>query len=343
MPVSIKDVAERAGVSRGTVSSVMNADMTARISARTREHVQRIAEELGYAPNRLARSLGRRRTDTIGLLIAGLRNPFFVELMESAERLAQSAGFDVLTDDTFLTRPAARPQGKLFGWPVDGVLMWSTGVQTLSEHLGPQSVGTPIVYLGYERSDGAAFVALDHYRGARAAIEHLAARGYRRIGYLTPVRDAETGQGAEARVAAYEDICREWGLTPEYPLVAQRGLYAPSRQTGWREIGYASGLELAAAKDRSRAVFCHNDAMAIGVYHGVRRGGLRVPEDMAVVGFDGISEGLCLDKTLTSVTMPIEALCQSALELLLSQMRGDQDSGLRSVLLEPALRVGETS
>ncbi len=100
MPVSINDVALRAGVSRGTVSHVLNGNSHIGIAAATQERVLRAAAELGYHPNRLARSLGRRRTDTLGLVICGLHNPFFVKLMESAERIAHEAGYDVLLDAT---------------------------------------------------------------------------------------------------------------------------------------------------------------------------------------------------------------------------------------------------
>lgn len=337
MAISIREVAAQAGVSLGTVSSVLNGNVQARIGRVTQERVRRVAAELGYAPNRFARSLGRNRTDTIGLMVSGLRNPFFLELMVTAEEQAQAAGFDVLTDDAFLTRPAA--SGKLRGWPVDGILMWATEEQTLQQHLGAQIDSTPVVYLGYERMDGASYVALDHYGGARTLMEHLVELGRQRIAYLTPHRQAQTGGGVDARRRAYEDVCRQQGQPPLYPELVGPEQYAPVTQGGWREIGFLTGLALAAAPDRPDAVFCHNDILAIGFYHGLLRGGLQVPSDIAVAGFDGVPEGMYLDKSLTTVVSPVKELCATALALL----TGSPNAGPRQIVLPTLLRVGETS
>ncbi len=340
MAVSIREVAARAGVSRGTVSSVLNERTEARIGSQTQERVRRVAQEMGYRPNRLARSLGRRRTDTIGLMIGGLRNPFFLDLMETAEELALAAGYDVLADTAFGLRDPALQASKLAGWPVDGILMWATGDLTLRHFLGGQADGVPVVYLGYPRNDGTSFVALDGYAGARAALEHLAQRGRKHIAYLSR-GGSQSGRAGEARQRAYEDVCRERALPTRFLQMQQPEQVVPATQEGWREGGVATGVALAAlpAASRPDAVFCHNDAMALGLYHGLRRGGMRVPEDVAVVGFDGISEGLCLDKPLTTVVSPVREMCETALALL----TGSPDAAPRQIVLPTLLRLGETT
>ena len=114
MPVSLREVAARAGVASGTVSSVLNnRSAEARISLQTQERVRRIATEMGYQPNRLAQSLGKGRTNIIGLMIPGLRNPFFINLIEMAEERAFQAGYDVLPDTAFQVRSSYERQGKL--------------------------------------------------------------------------------------------------------------------------------------------------------------------------------------------------------------------------------------
>jgi LacI family transcriptional regulator len=226
MPVSLRDVAEKAGVARGTVSYVLNnRGKEARISIDTQERIRRIARELGYQPNRLAQSLGKRHSNIIGVMIPGLRNPFFLDVIETAEACALKAGFDVLPDSAFLMRSAINAQVKLAGWPVDGVLIWTRPEHTISEYLGAWSDGAPVVYLGYERDDGSDYVALDRKGGVRRLMEHLRDRGYRKISYLYPW---ENLQPEDSRYSVYLEICSEWGLTPDKiqlePIVTENNL-----------------------------------------------------------------------------------------------------------------------
>ncbi|MBC8137079.1 MAG: LacI family DNA-binding transcriptional regulator, partial [Fibrella sp.] len=144
---SIRSVAEKAGVSSCTVSKVLNG-VSSRISPTTRDRVLLAARELGYQPNRFAKGLGKRRTQTIGLLISGLQNPFFVSLVEEAERQFLSAGYQVILD-------AAPPLGEQYGHPaklrslpLDGALMQGTEMRHVSEYLGSMAFDLPTVYLG---------------------------------------------------------------------------------------------------------------------------------------------------------------------------------------------------
>src|SRR4051812_10796001 len=118
MAISIEDVAKRAGVAQSTVSHVLNGNTHARIAPATQERVKQAAADLGYRPNRLARSLGRRRTDTLGLMISGLQNPFYVQLMESIERVAADANYQVLLDAPPAHAGWNRRNSKLPGWPI---------------------------------------------------------------------------------------------------------------------------------------------------------------------------------------------------------------------------------
>jgi DNA-binding LacI/PurR family transcriptional regulator len=347
--ISIREVAAQAGVSRTTVSQVLNNNAQARITDETRERVRRVAQETGYRPNLLARSLGRRRTDTLGLMISGLRNPFFVSLLEAAEAVALEAGYQVLAD----TAPASAlgsysEHGRLRGWPVDGVLMWGFPHQVASNYLGPQSQDIPVVYLGYTRRDGTCAVAFDLHGGGRQAAEHLVTQGYRRITYLYPYRAGlqepanPSAEPADLRYQAYREVCRDAGLEPRTILMP--------REEETRAAGLEAGLRLAALapSERPDAVLCFNDVIAVGVYHGLRRAGLSVPGDMAVIGFDGIEEGRFLDKPLTTVVSPADVLCREAFGLLAPLLRGEQagearPAEARQVLVPTALFRGETA
>jgi DNA-binding LacI/PurR family transcriptional regulator len=307
MTISLRDVAERAGVSSCTVSKVLN-DVPARIPSITREHVRRVAAELGYQPNRLARALNRQRTDTVGLMISGLLNSFFVEVVEEAERALISAGYQVLLDAAPANSDGSYSgHGKLCGWPVDGVLMWATPELEVAEYLGPSARGLPVVYLGFPRNDGADSVSFDLADGGRQIGEHLFERGFRNAVYVS-------NGGRDPRHNAFLSICRTRGIAVETVAV-----------TGFRETrpgGFAIGEQIAArpAASRPRVVVCHNDVVAVGVYNALRRAGLRVPQDVAVVGFDGIEEGQYLDAPLTTVMTPIPDLCAVAAELLVERM-----------------------
>ncbi len=314
MAVSIRDIAHQAGVSTSTVSKVLNGS-TEPIRAQTQERVRRIATELGYHPNRLAQSVARRKTHTIGLMISGLQNPFFVSLLETAESQLLVSGNQILLDAAPSVAGSYSQPSRLNGWPVDGVLMWAFAEQSLSMYLGAQARDIPVVYLGNRRDDDSDWVAFDHYGGGRLAAEHLVTRGYRRIAYLGAFG---SGSLRGPRYQAYADVCAEAGLPIE--------IFELEDVAETCETGLAGGLRLAVLppEKRPEAVLCVNDVLALGVYHGLRRAGLRVPEDVAVVGFDGIKEGQCEDIPLTTVYASPEKLCREALEILVRRIAGDR-------------------
>ena len=336
MPVTLDDVAARAGVSRGTVSLVLNDRKGARIGDETRMRIRSVADEMGYRPNLFARSLGSHRTNTIGLMISGLQNPFFVDLMESAEYHAEEAGYQVLLDSAPSSGGTYRGHAKLRSWPVDGVLMFAHRDQTLALFLGEQASRMPVVYLGQQRLDDTDGIAFDLYDGSRQATEHLVARGCKRIAYASPYA-VEVETIREPRYKAYTDICAGAGLPSEFFQVA--------RLQETREAGLQAGFEIAAmaADRRPDALLCHNDIVAIGIYCGIRRAGLRVPEDVAIVGFDGIEEGRFLPDCLTTVVTPVDPFCKAAVETLFKRLNGDTESPALQSIIPTHLFVGDTA
>jgi LacI family transcriptional regulator len=326
---TIKDVAKACGVSTMTVSYVFN-DKPGAVGEATRLRVLQVARELNYQPNRMARSLGRRRSQTLGMVISDLRNPFYVEMLECAETLAAEAGYQVIVE----TRRG--PTGRLAGWPVDGFLMWARPEQTLEAFLGPQSA--PVVYWGdARREDGSDIVGLDLYSGSRAAAEYAVRRGYKSWAYVSTHYRSDFR--FERRFCAWDDVCREANLRMEtlWPREADK---PENIRANCREIG----LMLAGRPPlrRPKLVACYNDVAAIAVINGLRRGGLRVPEDVAVVGFDGIEEGQLLDRPLTTVKVPVEALCKGALEILLARIEGESGAA-HQVTVPSQLLEGETA
>lgn len=334
--VSLMDVARRVGVSVGTVSHALNGRAAARISPGTQERVRRVAEEMGYRPNVFARSLLGKQTKTWSLVVGGLVNPFFVGVARAVQRAAGDAGYRIVLNTVLYETgeyPECSPDAT---WPVDGVLVWGRTEQDLVSCLGAQVKSLPVVYLGYEGHGRVASVGFDLRGGALLAMKHLVHVGSRRIVYVLPM-DPGSSRADEPRRQAYETVCREAGLPTEHLLV--------DRDTSSCLAGLHAGMELAArsVSDRPDAIFCFNDALAIGVYHGVRRAGLQVPADIGIVGFDGIEEGQCLDQPLTTVSTPAQPLAQAAVALLLQRLAGDREICPEHVIVPTTLLSGKTT
>ncbi len=334
--VSLADVARRAGVSVGTVSHALNGRVSARIALETQERVRRVAEEMGYRPNIFARSLLGKQTKTWSLVLGGLVNPFFVGVAKAIQKAAGDAGYRiVLTTTLYETGEFPDCIGGTT-WPVDGVLVWGRTEQDLVSSLGAQVKTLPVVHLGYEGHDPVESVGFDLYSGALRAMTHLVRTGYRRVAYLLP-EDEGSRLASASRRQAYENVCRAAGLPLEYVLV-DSGVSSCL-------AGLHAGMELAArpASARPDAIFCYNDSLAIGVYHGVRRAGLRVPDDIGIVGFDGIEEGQCLDLPLTTVSTPAQPLAEAAVALLLRRLTGDRETYPERIVIPTTLLAGKTT
>ncbi|BDI28458.1 LacI family transcriptional regulator [Capsulimonas corticalis] len=331
---TITDVARASGVSVATVSYVIN-NGPKNVLPETRERVLKAVEALGYRPNLLARGLVRRRTDMIGLLIYHLSSPFFATVAATVEAQGHDVGLHTIVDGERRFRTDGKHQGKLSAWPLDGALIWADTGEDLSGYLGEAASRLPIVYIGHDRAD-ADCVAIDFYDGAQQALTHLASRGRRRIGFLTTQTPAQLAANTEGRTRAYRDHCAATGAEPWIAHVAE----TPSL----RDAGLAVGAEVAALPPDQRpdALFCYNDLVAVGVFRGLRRAGIRVPEDIAVVGFDGIEEGRFLDTPLTTVRSPVGDLCHEALTLLQKRI-AEHDGTPEQHVLKAVLTVGGTS
>jgi DNA-binding LacI/PurR family transcriptional regulator len=347
MAVSIADVAARAGVSRTTVSQVLIGGPNHRISEATQERVRQAMKELDYQPNGMARGLRSGRTFTVGLLVNSMRNPFFVHVAEITERLLEEAGYHMILDATFSANTASSRESKLKGWSVDGILHYHYCRVDRIEALGKSGARQrPIVFLGEkdmttpQQHD---VVVFDLYGGARRLAEHLIEKGYRRIAQIIPGEHRLLGTLAtEPRYRAYTEACEAAGVQLETLFVD-----GDNAAMG-RELGLALGQR--SAKKRPEAVLCFNDSIAIGVYYGLRRCGLKVPGDIAVAGFDGIEESQILDCPLTTVNLPVEELCRQAVAVLLERMAAKYDGKESSesapvahIVVPTELRVGEST
>jgi len=310
MAVTLKDVATLAGVSVKTVSNVVNG--YAFVKADNRRRVEEALASTGYRPNVGARNLRRGRTGFIGLMVPELSVPYFAELTALVITAAQRHDWNVLIEQTQGTRE--REQSSLASLGphlIDGAIVSPEALEADDlRQLGP---GVPLVMLGEHAVDFPIDrVAIDNVRAAREAVGHLAAMGRRRIAAI----GANPHRGTAAlRLAGYRAALADAGLPEDNTLVAPALNY--HRRDGAQAM--AALLDGPAPPD---AVFCFNDLLAIGALRAAAERGVRVPADLAVVGFDGTEESAYSLPSLTTVAPDKSAIAARAVELIHRRVSG---------------------
>jgi DNA-binding LacI/PurR family transcriptional regulator len=310
MAVTLRDVASLAGVSVKTVSNVVNG--YAFVKADNRRRVEEALAATGYRPNVGARNLRRGRTGFIGLMVPELSVPYFAELTALVITAAQRHDWNVLIEQSQGTR--AREQSSLAALGphlIDGAIVSPEALEADDlRRLGP---GVPLVMLGEHAVDFPIDrVAIDNVRAAREAVGHLAAMGRRRIAAI----GANPHRGTAAlRLAGYRAALADAGLPEDNTLVAPALNY--HRRDGAQAM--AALLDGPAPPD---AVFCFNDLLAIGALRAAAERGVRVPADLAVVGFDGTEESAYSLPSLTTVAPDKSAIAARAVELIHRRVSG---------------------
>jgi LacI family transcriptional regulator len=277
--VRISDVAAAAGVSIATVSASLNEVQSARISADTRERVREVADRLGYVPNRLAQGLRGQRSGTIGFVGDTVATtPYAVGMVLGALEAARAADRVVLLMNTEGHRDLeARELATLLQHQVDGVLyatMYHRSVEV------PAALrDTPVVLVDAESADPAvSSVVPDEVAGAMTAVGELLGHGHRRIGFLN---DADPTLAATGRLEGYRRALGQAGIDIDPAMTVAATDIGP-------EGGYRAARQLLELPRRPTAVFCFRDLMAMGVYQAAVEAGLRIPQDLSVVGFDDL-------------------------------------------------------
>lgn len=328
--VTIHDVAIRAGVSATTVSHVVNG--TRPVSSDLSGRVQLALRDLDYQPNALARSLRRKQSHTIGLIVPDNSNPFFAEMAHAVESAAYGNGHTVFlcNSDDDAQREAVYLD-LLLTRQVDGiVLVAAANSGEIMRALVAK--GLPLVVVDRELPNPAHDCVLtDHEAGGYVATEHLAQLGHKRIACIAGPTDLGSSAG---RVAGYRAALRAAGLGAEAGLVVRGDFRDHS--------GYLAAQKLLKRNHPPTAIFACNDLMAIGAMAAVRDAGLSVPEDVSVVGFDDIHLAGYLNPPLTTVAQPMSELGRVAAELLLQRL-ADRSLPPRRVMLRSRLMVRRTT
>lgn len=330
---SIRDVADRAGVSIGTVSNVLNNPGL--VSRRTRIRVADAIEDLGFVRNESARQLRAGKSRTLGLVVLDVANPFFTDVARGVEELAGKNGAAVLlcnSDDD--AGKEAHYLDLLEQQRVQGILI--TPVEGGESRLqGLRDRGTPVVLLdrGATRTDQCS-VAVDDFLGGQLALNHLITEGHRQIAFIggplsiQQVRDRLAGArqaAADAAAAVVVTVLLTESLNVTSGCIAGRSL-----------------LKLSNSQKPS-AVFCANDLLAMGVLQEMTRNGIRVPEELAIVGYDDIEFAAAAAVPLSSVRQPRHELGRAAVELLLEEASAAAEHRHQQLIFSPSLVVRESS
>ncbi len=314
MAVTIADVAMRAGVSTATVSRVLSGAVRAR--PHTRERVLSAVRELGYRPSNIARSLKLQRTQTIGLIITDVENPYFAELVRAIEDVAHELGYVLVlcngADD--VDREAAYLE-VLAERRVDGIIIATGAIgDRHAEWLAHAPV--PVVMVNWEASIGGVPAILsDNRSGGRMAAEFLLRLGHRRIGYVT----APSAHAAAApRLEGVRDALFDQGLLADCLTIAEGDAHVSGGQRAMDE--------LLARTPELTAVICYNDMTAMGAIRSLHAHGRRVPQDVSVVGFDNLDLAAYLDPPLTTMHQEKARMGRWAVERLAGLIRAGVSS-----------------
>ncbi|KOU50582.1 LacI family transcriptional regulator [Streptomyces sp. MMG1522] len=333
---TLEEVAARAGVGRGTASRVING--SPRVSDATRQAVEAAVAELGYVPNRAARALAGNRTDAIALVVPEPETRFFAEPYFSAIVRGVGAALADTEMQLLLTlvgndRERRRLAQYLTAHRVDGVLLVAVHADDPLPELLEQ-LGMPCVISG-ARHPGETLPSVDsdNYEGARAAVEHLVSRGRRQVATITGRLEV---YGAQRRLDGYRAAVSAAGLTPDERLIAP---------ADFTEEGGAKAMRaLLARRPELDGVFVASDVMAAGARQVLREAGRRVPEDVALVGFDDSVVARHMHPPLTSVRQPIEEMGRRMARLLLDEIAGrSPDEERPSLVLPTELVVRDSS
>jgi LacI family transcriptional regulator len=306
--VTIKDVAREAGVSVATVSRVWNeADF---VSPETRQRVAEVAARLGYSPHGAARSLITRTTHALGVLLPDLYGEFFSEIIRGIDHTAQAAGYHILVSSSHDSKDEIDAALRSMRGRVDGLIIMSPDLdaqQTLHSLQG----SFPVVLLnGGAETTAFDSITIENHAGAREMVLHLIARGHRRIAMIGgPQRNYDAAE----RLRGYQSALEESGIAADASMLMQGDF---SELSGHRAVH-----ELLTLGQRPTAIFAANDSMAIGALSALRENGLRVPDDMAVAGFDDIPLARYMNPPLSTVHVDISQLGERAAALLLVSLQ----------------------
>ena len=333
MAVNISDIADVVGVSKMTVSRALNNKP--RVSAETRARVLKVAEELNYIPNNLATSFAMQETKMLGVIVTNNANPYYASMIRGIEDTASAKGYTVVlcnTDED--ADKEVRCLRLLKERRADGLILMPTQKST-DEILALKKENIPFVLINRHfpeiKTD---YVLSDNIRGSYLAVTHLIQLGHRRIAYIGGPEEIST---AKERLIGYKHALRQKGIKFDAELLVTSELKPENM------AGLVSKLFM--LEQRPTAIFVYNDFLAISVLTTLKARGLRIPDDIAIVGYDDIEVAPILE--LTTISQPRYELGKRATQVLLERIAdkkaGESSDKAHEVVLQPKLVIRKSS
>ncbi|MCD4826044.1 MAG: LacI family transcriptional regulator [Phycisphaerae bacterium] len=335
MSVTIEKLAQLADVSKSTVSRAFNNE-GAGINARTRKRILNLAREMNYQPNILAKSLRSKRTHTLGLIVTDIENPFFASLAKSVEDRAAESNFHMLLGIIGNKLQKKAEYIRLFmAGRFDGLLVGCAENEVNLSHfdyfLDMKRRNFPFVVLGNMGQLDVDYVSYDDERAAFTLTSHLLDSGHRRIGLI-----CDDPEGSRGRINGYRKAFYKRNIPLAEDLTVLIGT------AGTRQARRAT-RQLLSMQDRPTAIIGVNDFVAFGILQAARECNMKVPQDLAVAGFDNIELVHSMDVPLTTVAFPVDNLAAEAINLLLKKIDAKEKEEHRHIILEPKLIIRQST
>jgi LacI family transcriptional regulator len=320
--VTMDYIAKIANVSKSTVSRALNNDP--RVNDDTRERINQIARDLNYKPHQVAQALAKNNTNIIGVVIPWLprsvADPFFLEFLQGIGEVAHERGYSLTLPNIEINRIE-----NLLNTNLDGIILTEPFINDPRIEL-LKGKGIPFVFLGNPMSgDEVCWVEVDNETGAFQAVNYLIKSGHKKIATIAGSSDLVAGK---YRLEGYKRALREGGLQLDEDLIK----YADFTQEG----AYEAARELLRGKQDFSAVFAANDLMAMGVIRALKEAGIKIPEEIAVMGYDGIQIGEFIEPPLSTIKLPSVKMGRVAMNLLLKLINNEKIEE-RQVLLSPRI------
>jgi DNA-binding LacI/PurR family transcriptional regulator len=339
MGVTIDEVAARTNLNKGSVSRILNGKGD-NYSLQTRERVLQTAAEMGYQPNFLARALWTGETHSIALwlLAHDSYSPYFGYVHHCMQRLGIQHSYQLITENIPLAAVEQTESFDLVRWPVDGILSCDLTHVAASYVRSKMGRKCPIVCLGQgyvpdqEHLPDTDYVHVDLYAGAREAIAHLLTADCRRIALVSNQSAVSGSSAGDPRAVAYTELLSEAGREAEYVAIAEDS----------RRGGYEGMKDHVTRHGCPDGLFCVNDEIAIGCYMALHELGIGVPDDVLLVGYDGLENARFLPCPISSVVIPIDEMCSLAWDMLMQRIK-NPDMPLQQRVLVPRLEVRASS
>jgi LacI family transcriptional regulator, galactose operon repressor len=313
--MDIRTIARAANVSIATVSRTINHIPT--VNPEIAKRVWEVIDELDYFPNTQARALVSGRSKIFGLIVSEITNPFFPELIQGFEDIAVEHGYEILVSSTnYDPKRMSHCIRRMLERKVEGVAIMTFGIEEpLLDQLAKRNVPLVFIDIGPKRP-GISLLKVDYHHGIRQGVQHLAALGHRKIAFIS---GPATLHSAQSRLTAFSTSLKESNIAPNPAWIVE------GNHTLEGGIAAMEHLLAANAKNMPTAVMCSNDMTAIGVLHKLYRAGLRVPDDLSVIGFDDIHIAEVTIPPLTTVQMSRFDLARAAVTALRAHVESPDD------------------